>query len=241
LELQQALPWAALQPECPEASVAALWVALLARQPVTTLVPSTAGPLAALWTTSAAENNRAICGTRRPRVRWGLGAGPAAHTGPCHAGQTEKEWSERMKSQITKRALPSAVAICTIAFWTAVPADATAVFPYFYHAEQNIDNHQIGYVDVVLKADGTGWIKVTFSNGKQWAGNRFVARTVFMSADGRQLLCIRQTKTLEGSWTGHAREGSVTKAIHLTPEQLQAFDHAEVVEMATLYNGITIP
>jgi hypothetical protein len=56
LEVQQALSWAALQPECPAASAAALWVALLVRRPVTTLVPSTAGPLVALWTTSGGES-----------------------------------------------------------------------------------------------------------------------------------------------------------------------------------------
>jgi hypothetical protein len=58
LELQQALPWAARQPERPEASAAALLVALLVRQPVITLVHSTAGPLVALWIASGVENDR---------------------------------------------------------------------------------------------------------------------------------------------------------------------------------------
>jgi hypothetical protein len=145
-----------------------------------------------------------------------------------------------MKYLILKQALRSAVAsVCGIsAFCLAAPAGANPQLPSFFHQEQNIDNHQIGYVDVTLKADGMGWIRATFSNGQQWRWNRFGAETVFLSADGKQLLCIRQTKALEGSWTGHAREGSVTRAIHLTPEQLQAFDHVEVRKIIALDDGL---
>jgi hypothetical protein len=123
----------------------------------------------------------------------------------------------------------------------AVGAQAAPLFPYHYHKEQNIDAHQIGYVDVVLNPDGTGWVTATFSNGKQWAGNKFAAETSLVSADGTKLDCIRQTKRLDGSWGGQARESSVTTEIRLTPEQLRRFDHVEVAQMIALYDGLILP
>jgi hypothetical protein len=114
-------------------------------------------------------------------------------------------------------------------------------FPYMIHKEQNIDNHQIGYVDVLLNADGTGTVTARFSNGKQWAGNTFAAKTRFVTADGKKLLSIHQKKRLDGSWGGQAREGSVTRTIHLTPEQLRAFDHVEVGRMVAMYDGLNLP
>jgi hypothetical protein len=120
----------------------------------------------------------------------------------------------------------------------AVPAEATPAFPYRYHTEQNIDNHQVGFVDVVVNGDGSGTVTARFSNGKQLAGNTFAAETVFAAADGVPLLSVRQTKGLDGSWGGHAREGSVINPIHLNPEQLRLFDHVEVQRMRALNDGI---
>jgi hypothetical protein len=37
----------------------------------------------------------------------------------------------------------------------------------------------------------------------------------------------KQTKGIDGSWWGSAREGSVTVRDSLTKEQMQAFDHVE--------------
>jgi hypothetical protein len=116
---------------------------------------------------------------------------------------------------------------------------ATPPLPYRLHREQNIDNHQVGYLDVVVNPDGSGVVVAKFSNGKQYAGNTFAVESALMNANKMPLMVFRQTKGLDGSWGGHAREGEVTIPFKLTPEQLQAFDHVEVGPMRALNDGIT--
>jgi hypothetical protein len=113
-------------------------------------------------------------------------------------------------------------------------------FPYSYHAEQNIDESQVGYVDVVIDADGNGSVSTKFSNGQQIRGNTFSSATGFYAADGKLLLVVVETKGLDGSLGGRAREGTVSENVQLTPDQLKVFDHAGLIKMAALCDGIDL-
>ncbi len=140
-----------------------------------------------------------------------------------------------------KNALAMMTSACalTAALVVAAPAGAAPSLPYKFHTEQNIDNHQVGYVDVVVNADGSGAVTAKFSNGQQIRGNTFAAETALVDKDGHALLVVRQTKGLDGSWGGHAREGTVTNTFQLSPEKLQAFDRVVEGQMRALNDGIT--
>jgi hypothetical protein len=116
---------------------------------------------------------------------------------------------------------------------------ATPPLPYTMHREQNIDNHQVGYLDARIDPDGTVVVVAKFSNGKQIAGNTFAVETALMTTNNTPLFVIRQTKGLDGSWGGHAREGQVVTTFKMTPDQLRQFDHVEVSQMRALNDGIT--
>lgn len=134
------------------------------------------------------------------------------------------------------------LAVASIASMTAlgsVDASAEVAFPYRAHIEQNIDHHQVGYVDVYLTQSGAGTVDVKFSNGKQWAGNTFAAETTFVGKDGRRLAVVRQTKGLDGSFGGRAREGNVHNDIQLSADEVAQFDHVET-RMRALGDGITL-
>jgi hypothetical protein len=111
--------------------------------------------------------------------------------------------------------------------------------PYRSHVEQNIDNHQVGYVDTYIGTDGRGTVTVMFSNGKQWAGNTFAATTRFIANDGTVLLTVYQVKGLDGSYMGRAREGTVTNAIELSPDDVARF-RALDVKLVALNDGVDV-
>ncbi len=101
-------------------------------------------------------------------------------------------------------------------------------FPFRHHQEQNIDKHQVGYVDIVIDAEGRGTVTYKWSNGKQWSGNTFYSVVVFLDKKGDIVYSDRQTKGLDGSFGGRAREGSVATPFTLSKEQMAAFDHVAV-------------
>lgn len=115
---------------------------------------------------------------------------------------------------------------------------AKPAFPYHYQAQQNIDRHQIGYLDVVVDGGGHGVVTTKFSNGQQIRGNTFASATGFYAHNGKPFLIVVETKGLDGSLGGHAREGTVSRPVQLSPEQLKAFDHARLIGMRALCNGI---
>jgi hypothetical protein len=112
--------------------------------------------------------------------------------------------------------------------------------PYHFHAEQNIDQHQVGYLDVTMNADGSGVVHTKFSNGKRVAGNTFASATGFYGKDANPFMIVVQTKGLDGSLlhNGATQEGDVQQDVHLTPEQLGEFDHVQSLGMRALCDGI---
>ncbi|WP_141103963.1 hypothetical protein [Rhizobium sp. R634] len=90
-----------------------------------------------------------------------------------------------------------------------------------FHAERNIDTHQVGYGDVSLAPSGLATITATFSNGKKIAGNKFYAVTGFFDRDDRLIFSYVQWKGLNGSFGGKAREGSVTDRVQLSPAEVR--------------------
>ncbi|TCM65754.1 hypothetical protein [Rhizobium sp. BK068] len=130
--------------------------------------------------------------------------------------------------------------IILVAFGLTIATSAFAIdFPFRFHHEQEIDRHQIGYVDVVIAPDGAGSVTTKFSNGKQFAGNTFAAETALLDNNQQAILVFRLVKGLDGSWGGHAREGSATSTFKLTAEQMARFNHVEVGQMRALNDGIT--
>jgi hypothetical protein len=109
----------------------------------------------------------------------------------------------------------------------AVKASLSGAVPYPFnvHQEQNIDVRQVGSVDLTIDAQGNGSLTHTWSNGKRASGNTFYSVVVFVSSDGRVLYSDKQTKGIDGSWAGRAREGHVTTKFTLTKEQMDQFDH----------------
>jgi hypothetical protein len=117
----------------------------------------------------------------------------------------------------------------------ALPCFAGPSFPYSYHAEQNIDEHQVGYVDVVVNANGSGVVTTKFSNGQQIRGNTFSSAIGFYGAEDKPFLVVVETKGLDGSLGGPAREGTVSENIQLTQDQLRDFDHVTLIK-----NGLSV-
>jgi hypothetical protein len=103
-----------------------------------------------------------------------------------------------------------------------------ATYPYKTHIEQNIDNHQVGWIDLDIAPTGEVALSATFFNGKQWSGNNFYSITRFRGKDGTLIKSVLQEKGLDGSGGGHAREGRVTNNFGFTSEQLANFDHVEL-------------
>jgi len=98
-------------------------------------------------------------------------------------------------------------------------------YPFRFFQEQNIDTHQVGHVKVDIDADGNGVLEDFWSNGKQISGNTFYAIVVLVSKNGEVVWANKQTKGLDGSFGGHAREGTVTTKFQLTKEQMASVDH----------------
>jgi hypothetical protein len=115
-----------------------------------------------------------------------------------------------------------------------------ANFPYRYHAEQNIDQHQVGYLDVTVSADGSGVVHTKFSNGQQVRGNTFSSATGFYGSATEPFLVIVQTKGLDASLGGKPREGDEETPIKLTPEQIKEFDHVQLIGMRAMCDGIDL-
>jgi hypothetical protein len=123
----------------------------------------------------------------------------------------------------------------------AVTSQARAVtYPFQIHQEQNIDSHQVGWIDLAIDPSGKGSLTAGFSNGKQWAGNNFYAITALRGKDGAVIWATIQEKGLDGSGMGHAREGRVTTNFALTKEQLDNFDHVELVKVGVRNCGMRV-
>jgi hypothetical protein len=114
-----------------------------------------------------------------------------------------------------------------------------ATFPYRLHQEQNIDSHQVGWIDLAIDAEGHGSLTQSWSNGKQTSGNTFYGIVALRAKDGTVLYTDKQTKGLDGSWGGHAREGHVTTAFTLNSERRAEFDHVDL-KMGTMNCGMEL-
>jgi hypothetical protein len=122
----------------------------------------------------------------------------------------------------------SAAALVVFATVQGITPSQAVPLPYSAHREQNIDNHQVGYVDLTVNENGNATLTAKFSNGKQWSGNNFYAITALRAKDGGVLRAVLQEKGLDGSFGGRAREGSDTQTFTLTKDQLAALDHIDV-------------
>jgi hypothetical protein len=127
-----------------------------------------------------------------------------------------------------------------VAWFLVTIAFAKPNFPYKYHTEQNIDEYQVGSVDVVVNSDGSGVVQTKFSNGKKVAGNTFASAIGFYGKDTRPFLVVVQTKGLDGTLlhNGQTQEGNVQQDLKLTADQLAEFDHVQSLGMRALCNGI---
>lgn len=109
-----------------------------------------------------------------------------------------------------------------------VSAGAAIMTPHKFHVEQNIDKHQVGYIDGTIAESGKVSLTAKFSNGKQWAGNNFYSITRFVGKNGEVLHAVIQEKGLDGSFGGRAREGSVSNEFVLSSNQLENLDRIDV-------------
>jgi hypothetical protein len=138
---------------------------------------------------------------------------------------------------LMKRMLYSTAAVVVTA---ATPLTGLATtYPYRTHIEQNIDHHQVGWIDVAIEATGKVSITAVFSNGKQFAGNNFYSIATFLGKDGAVLHSVLQEKGLDGSWGGRAREGRVTSEFTLSPEKLADFNRI-ALKMGTRNCGLKV-
>jgi len=121
--------------------------------------------------------------------------------------------------------LSRATLLGVISIGLAAPTAAAVQYPYKLHQEQNIDTHQVGWIDLAIDPQGHGSLTYSWSNGKQTSGNTFYGIVALWDKNGQVLYSDKQTKGLDGSWGGHAREGHVTTGFTLNAEQLAGFDH----------------
>jgi hypothetical protein len=121
--------------------------------------------------------------------------------------------------------------IACIGVCTAIGSAYAVTYPYKLRMEQNIDSHQVGWLDLTIDAHGRSNLTDSWSNGKRTSGNTFYAIVVLVGKDGKVLYSDKETMGLDGSWGGRAREGHVTTNFTLTKEQMNEFDHV-VLKMA---------
>jgi hypothetical protein len=112
-------------------------------------------------------------------------------------------------------------------------------YPFKFFQEQNIDTHQVGHVKIDIDGEGKGVLEDFWSNGKQLSGNTFYAIVVLASKDGQVIWSNKQTKGLDGSFGGHAREGAVATNFQLTQEQMALIDHV-VFKLGTMNCGMEL-
>jgi hypothetical protein len=113
--------------------------------------------------------------------------------------------------------------------------------PFHWGTEQNIDHHQVGHVIIDIDANGNGRVEHFWSNGKQWSGNTFYSVVALYDAQNQLVWADKQTKGLDGSGGGHAREGSVVTTFKLSPEDLVRIDPKRVyLKMGARYSGVVI-
>jgi len=112
-------------------------------------------------------------------------------------------------------------------------------YPFKFFQEQNIDTHQVGHVRIEIDSNGHGTLEDFWSNGKQLSGNTFYAIVALASKSGDVVWANKQTKGLDGSFGGHAREGSVNTGFQLTKEQMAAVDHV-VFKLGTVNCGMEL-
>jgi hypothetical protein len=129
--------------------------------------------------------------------------------------------------------------IACIGTFAAISSAHAVTYPYRLHQEQNIDTHQVGWIDLTIDAQGHGSLTDSWSNGKQISGNTFYAIVVLVGKDGKVIYSDKQTKGLDGSFGGHAREGQVATNFTLTKEQLDEFDHV-ALKMGAMNCGMEL-
>jgi hypothetical protein len=116
---------------------------------------------------------------------------------------------------------------------------AAVEYPYKLHLEQNIDTHQVGWIDLRIDGQGHGNLTDSWSNGKKTSGNTFYAIVALVGKDGKAVWTDKQTKGLDGSLGGHAREGHVQVSFKLNQNQLAAFDHV-ALKVGTMNCGMEL-
>ena len=118
---------------------------------------------------------------------------------------------------------------------------SNAAQPIHWFAEQNIDHHQVGHVRIDIDANGNGRVEHFWSNGKQFSGNTFYSVVALYDAQNQLVWSDKQTKGLDGSGGGRAREGTVVAPIKLSPEELDRIDPKRVyLKMGARYGGIAL-
>jgi hypothetical protein len=129
--------------------------------------------------------------------------------------------------------------IACIATCVVLSSAHAVTYPYKLHEEQNIDTHQVRWIDLTIDAQGHGVLIDSWSNGKQTSGNTFYAIVVLVGKDGRVIYSDKQTKGLDGSAGGHAREGHVTTNFILSKQQLEDFDRV-ALKMGAMNCGMEL-
>lgn len=113
--------------------------------------------------------------------------------------------------------------------------------PFHWGTEQNIDHHQVGRVVIDIDANGNGRVVHFWSNGKQWSGNTFYSVVALYDAQNQLVWADKQTKGLDGSGGGRAREGTVVTNFKLSPEDLVRIDPKRVhLKMGARNGGLRL-
>ncbi len=121
--------------------------------------------------------------------------------------------------------LCKAISLAIVLMPITASVSGAVTYPYKLHQEQNIDTHQVGWIDLMIDAQGHASLTDSWSNGKRTSGNTFYAIVVLVGKDGKAIHSDKQMKGLDGSWGGHAREGHVTTNFSLNKAQMDNFHH----------------
>jgi hypothetical protein len=122
--------------------------------------------------------------------------------------------------------IPRNIGLITVLFVTISATPIYAVsYPFSYQQEQNIDKHQVGRIYLSIDAQGAGTLTHEWSNGTRTSGNTFYSVVVLVGKNGKPIYSDKQTKGLDGSWGGRAKEGAVTTNFKLNQDQMMELDH----------------
>jgi hypothetical protein len=110
---------------------------------------------------------------------------------------------------------------------TAMSSAQGVTYPFKFHKEVEIGPHQMGYVDVVIGADGKGKSDAAFSNASHFPNSNFYSIVVLRTKDGSVIKAIIQEQVVYSMMEWQMQSGYDTEQFLLTAEELARFDHVD--------------